>query len=125
MAIIESVSRLAANFIAIIQTRLELAAVEIEEESLRLFSYLLFALLAVFCLSVAVLLGIFLVVALYWETHRVPVLIGLIAFFGLTGILIVLRLRHHYRSKPRLLSHTFSELTKDIDGLKSASESTS
>ncbi len=118
MAIVESLSRLAGNFIAIIHTRLELAAVEIEEESLRLFSYLLFALVAWFCLSVALLLGILLVVVLYWDSHRIPALVALITFFGLSGILIGFGLLRRYQAKPKLLSHTLNELAKDLDSLK-------
>ena len=120
MPIFESVSRLAASFVAVIQTRLELAAVEVEEEFLRLFSYVLLTVAALFCLGVAVLLAILLIVVVYWDTHRIPVLLGLISVFGVSSALIAVAIVQGYQKKPRLLSATLSELTKDIDSLKTS-----
>ena len=118
MAIVESVSRLAGTVIGILQTRLELIAIEVEEESLRFFSYFFFALAAMFCIGMALLLGALLIVVIYWDTHRVPVLVSLMAFFALSSAMIMLGVRKHYRMKPRMLSHTLTELSKDIERLK-------
>lgn len=118
MAIVESVSRLAGTVIGILQTRLELIAIEVEEESLRFFSYFFFALAAMFCIGMALLLGVLLIVVIYWDTHRVPVLVSLMAFFALSSAAIMLGVRKHYRMKPRMLSHTLAELSKDIERLK-------
>jgi uncharacterized membrane protein YqjE len=115
MAIVESVSRLAGTFITILQTRLELITVEVEEESLRLFWYLMFALAAMFCIGMTLWLGVLLIVVIYWDTQRVPVLISLMLFFALSGATIILGIRKHYRMKPRLLSDTLQELSKDIE----------
>lgn len=118
MAIVESVSRLAGTFIAILQTRLELIAIEVEEESLRFFSYFFFALAAMFCIGMAMLLGVLLIVVIYWDSHRVPVLVSLMAFFTFSSAAIALGIRQHYRMKPRMLSHTLTELSRDIERLK-------
>lgn len=118
MAIVESVSRLAGTFISILQTRLELIAIEVEEESLRFFSYFFFALAAMFCIGMALLLGVLLIVVIYWDTHRVPVLVSLMAFFAFSSAMIMLGVRKHYRMKPRMLSHTLAELSRDIERLK-------
>lgn len=120
MAIVASVSRLAGTLIGLLQTRLELATVELEEEALRVFSYLLFALVAAFCLGMTILLGAVLIIVVFWDTNRIAVLVSLIAAFGLSGGLIVLGIRNNYRSKPKMLSHTLSELSKDIERLNSA-----
>lgn len=117
MAIVASVSRLAGTLIDLLRTRLELATVELEEETLRFFSYLLLALVATFCLGMTILLGAVLIVVVFWDTHRIAVLVSLIAAFGLSGILIWLGIRSNYRSKPKMLSHTLSELSKDIERL--------
>lgn len=117
MAIIDSATRLLATLIAILQTRVELLAVEVEEEALRYFFYLLLALAAMFCLGVAVLLTILLVVVIYWDTHRIPVLLALIGVFALAGIGIVLGVRRNYRHKSRLLAHTLAEMAKDVETL--------
>ena len=118
MAIVESMSRLAGTFIAILHTRLALITVEVEEESLRLFSYLIFTLAAMFCIGMALLLGVLLIVVIYWDTQRVPVLISLMLLFALSGATIILGIRKHYRMKPRMLSHTLKELSRDIEQLK-------
>ncbi|MEO6352255.1 MAG: phage holin family protein [Oxalobacteraceae bacterium] len=117
MAIVASVSRLAGTLISLLQTRLELATVELEEETLRIFSYVLFALAALFCVGMAILLGVFLLVVIFWDTHRIAVLASLMAAFALGGILIATGVRNNYRNKPKLLSHTLSELSKDIERL--------
>lgn len=119
MAIIDSVTRLAATFIATLQTRLELLAIELEEESLRYFFYLLLSLAAMCCLGIAVLLVILLIIVVYWDTHRIPVLLALIGFFTLAALLIVVGIRRSYRKKSRLLAHTLAEMAKDVESLKS------
>ena len=117
MALGESIAKMASTLLAMLQTRLELAAVELEEEALRLFSWLLLALAALFCAFVAILLVVLLIVAIYWDTNRIGVISALIAFFGVSATLIGLGIRSGFRSKPRLLAHTRAELAKDIDRL--------
>lgn len=118
MAIVTSISRLVGTLIDLLQTRLELATVELKEGTLRLFSYLLLALVALFCLAMTLLLGTLLVVVIFWDTHRIPALIALMAAFGVTGILIGLGIRNNYRRQPKILSYTLLELHKDIERLK-------
>jgi uncharacterized membrane protein YqjE len=120
MAIAESITRLVATFIAILQTRAELVAVEVEEEALRYFSYLLFALVAMFCLGVAIMLAILLIVAIYWDTHRIGVLVTLISLFAAAGVFIGWQIYYRYRHKPHLLEHTLTELSRDIETLKAS-----
>jgi len=117
MAIVESISRLAANFLALLQTRLELVSVDLEEESLRLFTYLICTLAAMFCLGIAILLGILLIVVIYWDTHRIGVLVSLIVAFAVASVLLGLWVRDSYQRKPRLMAHTLTELGNDIDSL--------
>jgi uncharacterized membrane protein YqjE len=118
MVLAESVTRLAATLIAIVQTRAELIATEVEEESLRYFSSLMMALATMFCVGIAVLLGVTLLVVLYWDTHRVGILLTLITLFALAGLFLGMRMRNLYRSKPRLLAHTMNELSRDAELLQ-------
>lgn len=119
MAIMESVSRLTGTLIGMLQTRLELAAVEIEEETLRFFFYFLCALGALFFLCMAIMLSVLLIIVAFWDTYRIAVLIALIVAFGLGALLTALGVRKNYRKKPKLLSHTLSELGKDVERLHS------
>ncbi len=118
MVIAESVARLAATFLAIVQTRVELAATEVEEESLRYFTSLLLSLAAMFCLGIAVVLGVFLIVILYWDTDRVGILLTLIPLFVIASAVMGLRVRRQFRVKPRLLGHSMTELSRDADMLQ-------
>lgn len=118
MTIARSLRRLAASSIAILQTRAELVAVEIEEEAVRYFSYLLLSLVAVFCLGMVFLLGVTLIVALYWDTHRLGSLLGLILFFLVAASLLGWRVTRDYKRKPRLLDNSLSELSHDVDTLR-------
>lgn len=118
MGFTDSVARLLATFIAVIQTRAELATVEIEEEALRYFTYLMMALAAMFFAGVAILLAILLIVAIYWDEHRIGVLLTLIALFVVASAAIGIKLRDRYRRKPSLLGHTLVELSRDVEALK-------
>lgn len=117
MAIAESVTRLAATLLAIVQTRVQLAATELEEESLRYFSYLVYSLAALFFLGLAILLGAALIVMLYWDTHRVEVLASLMILFAIAGMTLGWRVRSQYRLKPVLLGNSLSELSRDREML--------
>lgn len=118
MVIAESVARLAATLLAIAHTRIDLVATEVEEESLRYFSYLLLSMAAMFCTGVAVLLGTMLVVVLYWESNRTGVLLTLTILFAVSGATIGLKVRSRYRGKPKLLTHTMTELARDTEMLQ-------
>jgi uncharacterized membrane protein YqjE len=119
MMLAESAARLAATLLSILHTRVELAAAEVEEESLRYFSLLMLSLAALFCLGVAVVLGAMLLAVLYWESHRIGILATLMMSFAVTGTLLALRLRNLFRTKPRLLTHTMTELSHDGEMLQS------
>lgn len=118
MMIAESASRLAATLLAIVQNRVELASTELEEESLRYFSCLMLSLAAMFCMGIAVVLGVILAVVLYWESQRVAILAGLMMLFGVAALMIALRVRRQYQAKPRLLGHTMAELSRDSELLQ-------
>ena len=116
-----NLKRMAGTVLAMAQTRAELLAVEIEEEVQRLFGYLMLSLVALFCFGIAVLLAILLIIILFWDTHRVAVVAGLMGFFAILTIGIGLWVRNCYRQKPRFLSATMNELSKDIQAMTSSS----
>jgi uncharacterized membrane protein YqjE len=118
MVIAESVTRLAATLVAIVQNRVQLAATEIEEESLRYFSYLIYSLAAMFCLGVAIVLGVLLIVVLYWDTHRTGILLALMLLFGAAGVALAWWVRMQYRLRPALLAHSVRELSRDQELLR-------
>lgn len=100
------------------QTRLALAAVEMEEESLRFLSYLALAMLALLCLFVGLVLLVFLVIVVFWDTHRIAAIAITAAVFIAAALATLLGVRASFRSKPKLLSFTLAELNKDLDQLQ-------
>lgn len=118
MAIAHTLGRMAATFATIVRTRLELAALEVQEESLRLLSYLALALLAVLCIAIAIVLAAFLVIVLFWDTHRIGAIAGTAGAFVVLGAGLGLGVRSRLRHKPKLLSFTIAELGKDVDSMK-------
>ena len=118
MVLAESAARLAATLLAIVQTRLDLAATEVEEESLRYFTYLVLALAALFCVGLAIVLGTILLVVIYWESNRTGILLALTMLFAVIGIALGMRVRSLFQQKPKLMKHTMSELARDADMLQ-------
>jgi uncharacterized membrane protein YqjE len=123
MAIIDSLSRLAATVLETLHTRLELFSVEVEEEMARYSSYLLWIVVALFCAGVAILLTILFIVVIFWDSHREAVLLTLIGVFAGVALYLSWWLRESMRNKPRLLGYTLDELKRDTSTLRSRSTS--
>jgi uncharacterized membrane protein YqjE len=107
-----------AALIEIGQTRLQLASTELEEERQRLTELLLYAIVALFCIGVGLVLALLLLVLVFWDGPRVLVLAIETAVFLGTGLVLVAVLRHKARNKPRLLATTIDELRRDRDALQ-------
>ena len=108
-----SAKRLLSTLTSIVSTRLELLANELQEERLRLTQMLFFALAALFCFSMGVLLLTVFIVVLFWDSHRLIVLGGLSTIFFASGALLAMLLRSKALAKPRLFSASLGELAKD------------
>lgn len=123
MAISETVGRLGATLLAMLQTRLELAAIEMEEESQRFLAYLLLSLLALFLCGLAIVLFAVLVIVLFWDSYRIEAVSGMALLFAGAGIAIGMKVRASFGAKPRLLGATLCELNKDINYVRNAGRS--
>ena len=109
---------LGAHLIGLLQTRLELATTELEEQKLWLVSVLSYALAGAFLLALGIVISsIFLVVA-FWDSHRLLVL-GLLAGGSLlAGALAMATAVAQSRARPRFLGATLAELERDRQALK-------
>lgn len=112
-----SAKRLAATLTSIVSTRLELLANELQEERLRLTQMLLFALFALFCFGMGLLLLTVFIVVLFWDDHRLAVLGALSVIFFASGSLAVLLLRGKAQEKSKLFSASLAELASDREQL--------
>jgi uncharacterized membrane protein YqjE len=120
VAIVESVGRIGATLIAMVQTRLELAAVEVQEELQRVLKYVVLALASLILFGVALLLVVLLVVVIFWDSYRLEAIGALALLFGLAGTVIALKVKRSFDARPRLLAATVAELNKDVNFVRNA-----
>ncbi|MES2899668.1 MAG: phage holin family protein [Pseudomonadota bacterium] len=118
MAIFESVGRLGASFLAMTETRLELAAVELEEEWRRVLGYLLLGLLSLLLFGIAMLMVALLVILIFWDSYRIPAVIGMAVLFAMAGAYCLVSVKSSIAAKPRLLGATIAELNKDVHHIR-------
>lgn len=118
----ESVKRLLGTLSAIVSTRLELLSNELQEERLRLTQMLLFALFALFCFGIGLLLLTVFIVVLFWDDHRLAVLGTLCTLFFVLGVVMTLLLRSKAQAKSKLFSASLAELANDREQLGASHE---
>lgn len=117
--LLESLTALAATLVAVAHTRLDLLSSDLEEERAYLMSLLGWAVIALSCLGIGVVLATILLVAVFWDTHRLLVLGSLAGFFLATAVATLLFALHKVRTKPRLFAASLSEFQKDRQHLVS------
>ena len=117
--LLDSLGTFAATLAAIVQTRLELLSVDMEEDRAHYLSLLMLVLAALFCLGVGAVLATILIVVVFWDTQRILVL-GLLAGLFLTGgIAAWLFAMHKIKTRPRIFAASLLELFKDRQQLVS------
>lgn len=122
LGLMDSIKRLLSTLTSIVSTRLELLANELQEERLRLTQMLLFALFALFCFGIGILLLTVFIVALFWDEHRLAVLGVLSIFYFALGMLLAMLLRSKMQKKSKLFSASLAELAKDREHLGASHE---
>lgn len=110
-----SIRQLLSTLISIVTTRVELLGNELQEERLRLLQMLTFALLALSCFGLAILLLTIFVVVLFWDEHRLAAIGALSFLFFTLGLLMAMLLRGKMREKSKLFAATLAELAKDSE----------
>lgn len=117
--VIGALRSLAANAVAIVQTRLALLANEVEEERVRTLQILLLAAVALFCAAVGVLLLTAWVVIALWEQYRLATVAVLAAGYLIAAGVALHKLKLRSAGRPKLFSASLAELARDRDLLKS------
>lgn len=110
--IFASVKRLADLTLATAHNRVELFAVELQEEKCRLIQALLLAAAGIALGVTALTLVTITVVVLFWENGRVPALCVLSGLFVVGSFLVLRGLKKLMASAPGF-RHTLAELEKD------------
>ncbi len=117
--VLESLRRIGDSGIALLQTRLELFGLELQEHKERLVRVLLLAVGMLFLGNMAALVVTVTIVVLAGPEARKPVLIVLSLLYVLATVAAFFALRKELRGAPPPLSDTVSELKKDRDWLNS------
>ena len=120
MTLATTVGRIGATLVAMVRTRLELAAVEVQEEARRLIGYFAWVLLAAFLLAAAFMLVALFVILLFWDSYRLHAVAGMAILFALAGMVIAMKVRASFDAKPAMLAATLGELGKDAALLRNA-----
>lgn len=116
--LLESLRSVAKTFVALVQTRIEIFASEIDEERARLARIAVLAVIAAFCLGLAVVLLVLLVVVVFWDSNRLLAIGVIAALFALGSLVALLGLRSVIRQRPKFLAATLAELRKDAKELE-------
>lgn len=108
--------RIADRFISIVENRLALALVEIQEEREKILRSLWYAIAASICLLLAGITVTAIVIIAFWGNHPIVALLVLMAFYLSVAGVFSLRLAKLQREW-NVLSATIEELKKDRECL--------
>ena len=116
--LLESLRNLGKTLLAVLQTRLEIFASEIDEQGALLARIAVLAAVAALCLGLAVILVVLFVAVLFWDTNRLLAIGAMAAIFAAAGMIAGLMLRSAIARRPKLLAATLAELRKDKSKLE-------
>ena len=112
-----SLQRLLATLLEVVQTRIALAATELEEQRLRSGQLLMIGFVTLFLLGMAIIFVTLFVVVTFWETNRGAVLGGFAVLYLVLAAIAGAVWYRCARSRPRLFEATLAELSKDREQL--------
>lgn len=108
-----AVGALGGAILGLLHTRLELAAVELDELRGRSIERLVFVLVAVLALSFAVLGASALVVVAFWDTNRIAALSIVILVYVAIGLFALWRLAARSRTDRPPFAETIAQFERD------------
>lgn len=118
MSISATLARLAASLLQILETRLELVSVEVQEVLERFTSNLLWSLFALFCGLLSVLLVVILVVAVCWDHYRLTSLVILSGCSLATTLALSIWLKRRWQQQAQFFVASLQALRDDRSALQ-------
>jgi uncharacterized membrane protein YqjE len=115
MGLINSIKTLTDTLLDLVQTRLELLAVDLEEDHLRMMRLAFLSFFMLFFFFLGMVLLTLLVIIAFWEQYQL-LTIGLIGalYFIIAGTIAVYLTRQlKGKSRPKLFSASLAEIMKD------------
>lgn len=119
---LDSARALGASLLALLEARAELVAIEFKEETQRRKSLFMLAYVAALFLGVGLLLLAFLIVVLFWDTYRLPAILGVTVAYTGIGAWAFLRFQKISSTSPPPFSATLGEFRNDLDMLRRRDE---
>ena len=116
--LLRSAVQLFGNLLEAAQTRAELLTTEVEEEIQHVARLLLLGFAALLAGILGALIAGFVVVILFWDTHRVAAALAVLGVFLLAAAICGLAVRRELRARPRLFEATRTELARDVARLR-------
>ncbi|MCL4184482.1 MAG: phage holin family protein [Burkholderiaceae bacterium] len=110
---------LAGGILEIVETRLELLGSDIELQGARLRSVGVLLMAGLLFFALALVFGSVLVIAAFWETHRLAAIAAVAGVHLLAAAGCLLVVRRLVRSGPRPFEASLAELRHDIARLRS------
>ena len=112
-----SIKALLATAVSLLAVRLELLSADVQEAKLRFLRLLALAVVGIFLLCLGIVVSVFLVAALFWETHRILALCVL-AFVLVAAGAGCLAAARSQAAGHRFLAATLDELERDRRALE-------
>ena len=116
-----SLRELSDGLLHTVQDRIELFAVELQEEKFRLIQTFIWISAAVFTGMMAVMFASLTLVYLFWDSARIAVLGGLTTFYAVALVIIIIAFRRVVARQPRPFAATLDELNEDRACLRNPS----
>ena len=116
--LLRSAVRLLGTVAQAVQTRAELLTTEVEEEFERVGRVLLLGMATLLAGILTALIAGFVVVLVFWDTHRLPAALAVLGVFLLGAALCGLAVRRELRTGPRLFEATLTQLARDVARLR-------
>jgi len=112
--LLDSLRALAATLVAMAHTRVELFGTEIEEELHRVVALVVGGMVVLALSSLALLFSALVVIAVFWDTHRIAAVACVAAGFIALALASFAVVRVRTRRQSRLLASTLGELERDL-----------
>ena len=93
--------------------RIQLFAVELQEEKFRLIQILIWVSCLVLLATLALVFASFALVVIFWDTARVTVVVSLAAVYSLGLVGLAVAFRNYLKRQPKPFAATISELQED------------
>lgn len=119
-SLFRSIANLAATFVAIAHTRIELLTTELQQEMYRVAAIMVWTVIAVLAALIGLFMAALVVVFIFWDTHRVLASVLVTSVFFIIAVVSLVVLSTKVKNRPPLLEGTLAELATDATNLKAA-----